>query len=101
YAYLNSLDVTDFPDRAEWGFSTGTRPPQLVVRDISRLLALTGSPTLFAIDQIDTLFAQSTRSLLREGGTLDHHAAVTLGQVADGLLTLREMTRRALVVVAC
>ena len=71
------------------------------MRDISRLLALTGSPTLFAIDQIDTLFAQSTRSLLREGGTLDHQAAVTLGQVADGLLTLREMTRRALVVVAC
>jgi len=101
YAYLNSIELVDFPDRADWGLSLSTRSPQLIVRDISRLLALTGSATVIAIDQIDTLFAQSAGSAINSGGALDDAAANLLGQVADGLMTLREVTRRALVVVAC
>ncbi|HEV2638093.1 MAG TPA: DUF87 domain-containing protein [Actinocrinis sp.] len=97
--YLNSLDVGEsVEDRAAWGMGRGSRTPQQIVRDISRLLALTG-PTVMAIDQIDQLIAQSAGSVLRsDPGAAD---AAVLGQVADGLMSLRETTNRALTVVAC
>ncbi|HEX6873339.1 MAG TPA: hypothetical protein VF163_19760 [Micromonosporaceae bacterium] len=101
YAYLNSLDLADVPERSVWGVGPGARSPQLIVRDISRLLALTGSPTVIAIDQMDTLFAQSTGSVIVGGSSEEPGASTLLGQVADGLMTLREVTRRTLVVVAC
>jgi hypothetical protein len=101
YAYLNSLDLSDFTERAVWGMAVEARPPSLVVRDISRLLALTGSPTVIAFDQLDTLFAQSGGSAITAGGALDAGSAAILGQVANGLMALRELTRKALIVVAC
>lgn len=100
-AYLASLELTDYPERTEWGFASNTRPPQLIVRDISRLLALTGSPTVLAVDQIDTLFAQTTGSLIGGNGVFEPRTQTMLGQVADGLLNLREFTRKSLVVLAC
>ena len=101
YTYLNSLDAGDTPgDRAFWGMGREGRPAQLLVRDLSRLLALTG-PTVIAIDQIDTLFAQSAGSVLQADSALDPRASVLLGQVADGLMALRETARRTLTVVAC
>jgi hypothetical protein len=101
YAYLNSLDGGDGSDRAVWGMTSGARIPQLIVRDISRLLALTG-PTVIAIDEIDTLFAQSTgTSIIRSDDSLNPGDAALLGQVADGLMTLRNVTRRTLVLVSC
>jgi hypothetical protein len=101
YAYLNSVTLSDFGERAAWGMAVESRPPSLVVRDISRLLALTGSPTVIAFDQLDTLFAQSGGSTINAGGALDSGSAATLGQVANGLMALRELTRKALIVVAC
>jgi hypothetical protein len=62
WAYLMS-DTGDPTTRAEWGMSATVRSPQLVVRDVSRLLALTLSPTVVAIDQLDTLFAQTSTSM--------------------------------------
>jgi len=100
-AYLASLELFDYPERTEWGFSSNPRPPQLIVRDISRLLALTGSPTVLAVDQIDTLFAQTSGSFVGGSGVLDPQTKTMLGQVADGLLNLREVTRKSLVVLAC
>ena len=101
YAYLNSIDLADFGDRADWGLGVEARPASLVVRDISRLLALTGSPTVIAFDQIDTLVAQSGGSAITAAGALDAAAASMLGQVTNGLMALREVTRRTLIVVAC
>ncbi len=101
YAYLTSMGLADFPERTEWGLTEQPRPPSLMVRDISRLLALTGSPTVIAFDQLDTLFAQSGGSAIAAGGALDETSANMIGQVANGLMTLRELTRKALIVVAC
>ncbi len=101
HAYLTSMDLADFGDRTDWGLAVEARPASLVVRDLSRLLALTGSPTVIAFDQIDTLVAQSGGSAIASGGALDAAAASMLGQVTNGLMALRELTRRALIVVAC
>lgn len=99
YAHLNSVE-TEPAARAAWGLSPAVRTPQLVVRDVSRLIALTLSPTVIAIDQLDTLFAQTTTSMFDRLDTVEDPLAAVIGPVADGLLTLRDITRRTLVVVA-
>ena len=86
--------------RTTWGIRAG-RPPRLIVRDLSRLMALTGH-TVIAIDQIDALIARSARSfdsvdVAQEDA--DRDELVT--QVADGLMELRELTRNTLSIVAC
>jgi hypothetical protein len=101
YAFLTSLGLGDFDERADWGLAVEPRPAALIVRDISRLLALTGSPTVIAFDQLDTLFAQSGGSAIGTGDAVSAEAATMIGQVADGLMSLREVTRKALIVVAC
>ena len=68
------------------------------MRDIVRLLALTG-PIVIAVDQLDTLVAQSAQ---RSQDTGDSSAEdLLLAQIADGLMQLREVTRRTLTVLAC
>ncbi|MEU7893589.1 DUF87 domain-containing protein [Nonomuraea sp. NPDC049152] len=91
-AYLSSV-----PDEGlgkEWGLTGGYRSPQEVVRDLSRLLALTG-PSVIAVDQVDALVAQSGSRLVDEG------QGVVIEQVAGGLMALRDVTRRTLTVLSC
>lgn len=99
-AYLSSHDGNEWPERATWGITSAVRSPQLVVRDISRLLAITG-PTVIALDQIDTLFAQSVNSVISTSASSLPEQAALIGQVADGLMGIRETTRRTLMVVSC
>lgn len=100
YAYLISEPV-DPGLRARWSISAATRSPYQIVREISRLVALTLSPTVIAIDQIDTLFAQTSTSLFNRNEAVEEGQARLVAPVADGLLGLREVTRRTLVVVSC
>ncbi|MEQ3552983.1 ATP-binding protein [Pseudonocardia nematodicida] len=91
----NDGDVEDGA-RVAWGFRPGpARSRQLVLRDLSRLLALTG-PTVLAVDQIDPFISHSGSALHDGAGRSE-----TIGTVADGLMELREITRRTLTVVAC
>jgi len=83
-----------------WGLTTAVRAPQLVVRDMSRLIALTLCPTVIAVDQIDTLFAQANAAFFHHDGR-DEESAGIVAPVADGLLNLRDNTRRTLTVVSC
>jgi hypothetical protein len=99
YAYLGST-AADVEAARAWGLSGAVQPPQLIVRDISRLIALTLSPAVIAVDQIDTMFAQANANLVRHDG-LDGDSAAVVAPIADGLLTLRETTRRTLTVVSC
>jgi hypothetical protein len=87
--------------RQTWGIRPG-RPAQLIVRDLSRLMAMTGKPTVLAIDQIDTLIARYSTSadsvdVARDDAGRDE----LVTQVADGLMALREVTRSSLSIVAC
>ncbi|RQX09430.1 AAA family ATPase, partial [Micromonospora arida] len=100
YAHLIS-EPGDPTARAAWGLSPAIRTPQQVVQDISRLMALTLDPTVIAVDQLDTLFAQTSTSLLNQHQGLEDGQAKVLGPIADGLLKLRDITRRTLVVVSC
>ncbi|MGF1663519.1 MAG: AAA family ATPase, partial [Kineosporiaceae bacterium] len=100
-AFLSLADDLDPADRAEWGLQRGRRSPQLVVRDLSRLIALTGQPTVMAVDQLDTLVAQSrSGGATRLGTDEDDEVAVMLDSVADGLMAMREETRRTLTVLS-
>ncbi len=96
--YLSGFDEAERGERRRWGMHPRTRPAKVVVRDISRLLALTG-PTVIAVDQFDTLVARSTTRF----GDAEHDGELAreLDLLADGLMQLRETTRRTLSVVAC
>ncbi|SIM84272.1 helicase HerA domain-containing protein [Micromonospora cremea] len=87
--------------RAAWGLSPAIRTPQQIVQDISRLMALTLDPTVIAVDQLDTLFAQTSTSLLDQHAGIEDGQAKIIGPIADGLLKLRDVTRRTLLVVSC
>jgi hypothetical protein len=100
YGFLCSNDEEESGDRAAWGMRRGKRSAQEIVRDVSRLLALTERPTLIAVDQIDLLVAQSVKSTAG-GGRTDWQTSLLLEQIASGLMALRESTRRSLSVVAC
>ncbi|MEV7804388.1 DUF87 domain-containing protein [Microbispora sp. NPDC088329] len=98
-AYLISAPQGEPGERAGWGFRTVEKTPQEIVHDLSGLLALTG-PSVIAVDQVDTLIAQS--STRTEGGsTEDAEHRRTIERVAGGLMTLREVTRRTLTVLSC
>ncbi|MEU0555427.1 DUF87 domain-containing protein [Dactylosporangium sp. NPDC006015] len=103
--YFSSEPDADHEERARWRMRRRPRPAQMIVRDLSRLLALTG-PTVMAVDQIDTLISQS--SITSQDGqpfepadTGDWAQLLVLEQLAHGLMALREITRRTLTLVAC
>ncbi|GAA1308012.1 ATPase [Planotetraspora silvatica] len=98
-AWLISQPEEEQGERARWGMRRGQRSPQEVVRSLSRLLALTG-PSVIAIDQIDTLVAAAT-AVSDHRGRHDQRDALVIEQIAGGLMTLKEITRRTLTVVSC
>ncbi len=91
-SYFAHDGEVDTEQRVAWGLRHGARPPQQILGELFRVLALTG-PTLVAVDQLDSLMAQANASGDGSSGLV--------AQVADGLMELRGQTRRALVVVAC
>ncbi|GAA0987093.1 DUF87 domain-containing protein [Acrocarpospora macrocephala] len=83
--------------RLSWGFRQDHKSPQEIVRDISRLLALTG-PSVMAFDQLDAFIAQS--SVYVEGSPKSSAPSAVL-QFAHQLTNLREVTSRTLTVLSC
>lgn len=90
-AYLVLPDGIEAADRVEWGFQAQFRPPQLLLGDLSKIFALVG-PVVMAVDQIDSVISQAADSS-EEDALVD--------RLADGLMRVREETRRTIVVVAC
>ncbi|WP_030905392.1 ATP-binding protein [Streptosporangium amethystogenes] len=97
--FLSALPEEEPGERAAWGIRQFPKTPQEIVKDLSRLLALTG-PSVVAVDQIDVLVAQSP---VPDEGTAVHdwRDLIVVDQVAGGLMALREVTRRTLTVVSC
>jgi Helicase HerA, central domain len=96
-AYLNSTEDVDDTGRRTWAIGVSTLTPQECVRDISRLVALAG-PAVLAIDQIDTLLAQSADRTGAQGSETDNR---DIEHVAHGLMSIRQSMRRTAAVVAC
>ncbi|QQQ77422.1 ATP-binding protein [Saccharothrix sp. 6-C] len=82
----------------EWGLPPRSKPPQTLVRDISRVLALTG-PCVIAVDQLDTLVNLDRESIDAKVTSAELKGELAL--IADGLMKVREKTRRTLSIVAC
>jgi len=93
--YLAGVDEADPVERKRWRFPQEPKKVQQIVRELLRLLALTG-PSAVAVDQLDGLVTRSGRAT---GGTTESDAQ--LQRVAVGLMDLREIARRALTVIAC
>ncbi|MFI8527982.1 ATP-binding protein [Promicromonospora sukumoe] len=107
-AYLSAEDELVVGERAEWGIRAASRKPHETVGELFKLIALTG-PSVIALDQIDTLIRQSDRatdsSALEESDTTSDSMGLPrrelFEEVGSGLMELREVTRRSLVLVAC
>ncbi|SHM20509.1 helicase HerA domain-containing protein [Cryptosporangium aurantiacum] len=98
--YLLSQDEDEEGERALWGMKRASKEPKALVRELSWLLSLTG-PSVIAIDQIDALVATATKDTTgKDTGTGQTNGDLVLEQVADGLLSLREVTRRTLTVLS-
>jgi Helicase HerA, central domain len=98
-AYLTSTEDLDDTGRRRWGIGVSALTAQECVRDISRLVALAG-PAVLAIDQIDTLLAQSSSGTAAQGSA-DAVDNRDLEHVAHGLMSIRQNMRRTAAVVAC
>ncbi|MFC3981929.1 helicase HerA domain-containing protein, partial [Streptosporangium jomthongense] len=96
--FLHALPEEESGERAVWGIRQLPKTPQEIIKDLSRLLALTG-PSVIAVDQLDVLVAHSP---LATDGTAAHdwHDLIMIDQVAGGLMALRETTRRTLTIVS-
>ncbi|MEU0517754.1 DUF87 domain-containing protein [Streptosporangium sp. NPDC006007] len=98
-SFLSSMPEEEPGERARWGIRHVQKSPQEIVRDLSRLLALTG-PSVVAIDQIDLVIAQSSISTA-DSAVPDWRESLIIERIAGGLMSLREVTRRTLTVVSC
>ncbi|WP_278262382.1 ATP-binding protein [Nocardia sp. AG03] len=90
HSFLVLADGIEETERSAWGFRERHCVPQLIFQQLSRLFALTG-PVVLAIDQIDSVIAQSDR--------ID--ADSLANRLADGLMSMREETTRTIIVAAC
>lgn len=99
HSYLQSMPEEEPGERAVWGMRREDKTPQEIVTDVSALLSLTG-PTVVAVDQIDSLIAQSSFASDHDPEG-EWRTALLIEQVAGGLMALREVTRRTLTVVSC
>ncbi|MGW5052750.1 ATP-binding protein [Actinokineospora sp. NPDC004072] len=96
-AYLQGLPEAG-EERRPWGIQPRAKPSRALVRDISRVLALTG-PCVVAIDQLDTLVNRGQDAI--DEAVTGTELAQEIALIADGLMQLRETTRRTLSIVAC
>ncbi|HYQ67817.1 helicase HerA domain-containing protein [Actinophytocola sp.] len=96
--YLAGLPEATPGERQAWGIHPRPKSFRTLVTEISRVLALTG-PSVVAIDQLDTLVAKANSRM--EETVTDAALVGELAVIADGLLQLRETTRRTLSIVAC
>ncbi|WP_430787221.1 ATP-binding protein [Actinoplanes sp. G11-F43] len=104
-SYLASEPEVVPGERAPWRMRNTERDSQQIVRELSRLLAVTG-PSVIAVDQIDTLISQLGMATHAGGrsGAVDADEwshLLMVEKVAHGLMSLRETTRRTLNLVAC
>jgi hypothetical protein len=84
-----------------WGVPTTVKPPQQVAAELSQLIACTGA-TLFAVDQIDPVFAQARTSATDDGsGPRVNEPLALAADLGDGLMQMREVLSRTVTVVAC
>ncbi|WP_329047046.1 DUF87 domain-containing protein [Amycolatopsis sp. NBC_01488] len=86
------------PEAQRWNIYSRPKRARVLVEEITQLLALTG-PVVIAVDQLDTLVARSMKRTQEIGDSTEEDLLVA--EIADGLMGLREVTRKTLTVLAC
>ncbi|SDI31397.1 protein of unknown function DUF87 [Actinokineospora alba] len=94
--HLTGVDGVTADERTPWGIRATPKSALTRVQDITRLLALTG-PVVIGVDQLDSLIAKSRR----HSGDSAPAEDLLVARIADGLMRLREITRRTVTVLAC
>ncbi|HEX6358218.1 helicase HerA domain-containing protein [Actinophytocola sp.] len=96
--YLAGKEAQDDHARQTWGIRRDSKPAPKMVEEVSTLLALTG-PSVMAVDQFDTLLAKA--KLTNDNPARNAEVDGEVALVADGLMMLRQRTKRTLSIVAC
>jgi Helicase HerA, central domain len=102
HGWLQGMDL-DPADLRMHGFKPAARTAIDIVRGLSWVMSLTG-PTLIAVDQIDSIVtAANIRNRATNGGAREEQreAKVIIDALAEGLMDLHEVKRRAVTVVSC
>jgi hypothetical protein len=89
YYYLVGGDI-DADERGIWGFRSRTKDARYVINQLSEIVALSG-PAVVAVDQIDALIDHVNK----------HEDASAVAEVATGLMSLRDTTRRTFTIISC
>ncbi|WP_207840302.1 ATP-binding protein [Williamsia soli] len=98
-AYLeNNIEEIEPADRDDWQLPPRAMPHDQTIRAISEFMAATG-PSVLAIDQIDTLVAQSRSST--DASAADAYASSIIDLLAHGLMSVREVLLRTVCMVSC
>ncbi|ORM25027.1 AAA family ATPase [Williamsia sp. 1135] len=98
-AYLeNNIEEIEPADRDEWQLPPRAMPHDQTIRAISEFMAATG-PSVLAIDQIDTLVAQSRSST--DASAAEAYASSIIDLLAHGLMSVREVLLRTVCVISC
>ncbi|MDX3189158.1 DUF87 domain-containing protein [Streptomyces sp. MN03-5084-2B] len=95
--YLTGLEEASEGERQAWSIHPRPKPHRTLVTEIARVLALTGH-SVVAIDQLDSVVNKAYTAVDEQ---VDAELAGELTLIADGLMQLRETTRRTLSLVAC
>jgi hypothetical protein len=108
--FLISQDEAEPDEWSAWGRRPQSKSPAEIVTELSWLLGLTG-PIVLAVDQVDTLIAQNTEradpsnpapaTVGAQERAADRERGLLAEEIGDGLMELREKTRRTLIVVSC
>jgi hypothetical protein len=103
HAWLQGMDL-DATEARALGFVVPRKPAIEIVRGISWLLSLVG-PTLIAVDQIDPIISEANAERHRgNGGTGAEQSQETqsiIQALANGLMELHDVKRRAIAVISC
>jgi len=95
YSFLADYDLEP-EERRAWGIRSSRREVKFLIRQLSRILALSG-PTVVAVDQIDALIDNVTKAADPSARRQEY----LISEVAGDLMALRDLTLRTLTVIAC
>jgi hypothetical protein len=102
YGWLEAIPMEE-DERLRHGFRERVRRPREVVEGLSWLASLKG-PTVLALDQLDAIVSEHNIAAGLESEDYrdrQQAALVIIEGIAGGLMALRDVTRRTLIVVSC
>ncbi|VEN74862.1 putative ATPase-like protein [Candidatus Desulfarcum epimagneticum] len=103
YQWLRGLEIQK-NEKDAFGFARTRENPNRIIASLSRLMSLKG-PAILALDQLDsTVIRRHLASGDGSGGRLSDRQGLSMSrleEIGGGLMALRDMTSRTLIVVSC